>query len=249
MGLESILDKVKDVIIKPTKEEEEYWKQLSYSTFGEAIKATESLIKNTLSNYSEKDKETFNKVVKFYADTGYGNILLAYITAQSANEASVDYRTQREIREIVVKRMLGKTASYINPKTAEFIVRGGNTLESAVELLTSGLYHYLKNNGVEDPTPMVNAYQTGLALLSNAITRLYNGLREIYTPKGIGLKLPKLTEVLKDLTMGYMHYIGDIAIRLGSKEKESEAKKEGKKKLIAEEPKLEEELPPAPYIP
>jgi len=252
MGLDNLFTKTVDSILKPTQEEIAFWNQTVQTTLGGAIQAGREILEKTLSEYDSKSLSVIEKGIEFLSKSGFANLMSAYFTSRNIGETATDYRMQREITDMVVRRILGGITSNINPYAGELISRGGRDFESSISFITSGIISYLKNNGVKNPEKFVNAYIPYVGLLGNSLVKLYENLREIYTPKGIKLKLSGLNEPLREYNDYFMYEniketINNILSKIETEKKEGgEAVKESPK----EEQKIEEELkekPPAPY--
>ncbi|RIB35183.1 MAG: hypothetical protein BXU00_02530 [Candidatus Nanoclepta minutus] len=250
MELDNLLNNVVRTVLEPTEEEKSYWNQTIQTTLGGAIQTGKSILESVFSGYSEKELKAIEKAVDYHYGSGYSNLLSAFVTNKSIGEAIADYRMQREVAEMVVRRILGGITSSVNPYAGDLISRGDRYQEVAANLIISGMTYYLKNNGVENPEKFVNAYVGYVGLFGNSLIKLYEGLREIYTPKGIKLKLPGLVKSITDFNKYIMYNnvktVIDEILSKKEKEKKEEVKKEEKP---SKEELGEEEKPPAPYIP
>jgi len=241
MGLDDLFSKTVGLILKPTQEEIAFWNQAVQTSLGGTIQAGKDLLEKTLSEYDGKSLETIKKGIEFFSGSGFADLLSAYLTSRNIGEIATDYRTQREITDMVIRRMLGGISSSINPYIGELISRGGRDFEASANLITSGMISYLKNNGVENPEKFANVYLPYLGLFGNSLVKLYENLREIYTPKGIKLKLPGLIEPLREYNDYFMYnnvkeVIDNILSKMKTEKKESGEGAKGSSEELKEKP-------------
>jgi len=232
MGLDNILKITVDAILRPTQEEVSFWNQATQMAFGGAVQAGREVLEKTLSGYDEKGLEVIQKAAEFAYYSGYANLLSAFVTSRNIGETVTDYRMQREVSDMVIRRMLGGLTSHLNPYVADLISRGGREFESAVNLVVSGIISYLKNNGVKNSENLANAFMAYVGLFGNSLVKLYESLRRIYTPEGIKLKLSGLLDSLKEYNKYFMYdnikeTINNVLSKIKGK------KEEGKRKKVA----------------
>jgi len=230
MGLDNILKNAGEAILKPTQEEINYWNQTLEGVFRGTSEMGKKIFEEVLRGYSAEEREKIKSALSFAWGAGYFPLLAMYSLAKNIGEMTMDYRMQREFMDIAT-RILGTIASNINPYIGEMISRRPREMEAVVNSIVTGMISYLKNNGVKDPEKAVSAYMMYAGLFGNAIIALYEKLREIYTPKGIKLKLPGLIGPLYEFAK-YFAYdnIEEVIKGLGSeKPKEEQGGKEENK--------------------